>query len=264
VTATHTSTVYVVGFVALYLSRYILPEDLYPWLGIASGALILTMGLTLLVSRLRSSGLLRDASAWLLRLMPTQRTPAARASEAGMFALSLPWGAAPRSTRHDEEHHTDDHLDHVAHHEHDAEQAAVPHSHGFGSVHSHRIPGHDGERVTVRSLVGLGLFGGMIPCPSAIVVMLSAIALHRVAFGLLLIVAFSLGLAAVLVAIGFALVFARSAGDRLPVLRAVGARIECGAVTSFVARAFPVAAAAAVLAAGMLITLRALAQQGTI
>ena len=69
--------------------------------------------------------------------------------------------------------------------------------------------GADGEPVTWQRLVGLGIFGGMIPCPSAIVVMLSAIALHRVGLGLVLIVAFSFGLAAVLTAIGFLVVYAQ-------------------------------------------------------
>jgi ABC-type nickel/cobalt efflux system permease component RcnA len=118
--------------------------------------------------------------------------------------------------------------------------------------------------VTLRSLVGLGVFGGMIPCPSAIVVMLSAIALHRVAFGLVLIVAFSLGLAGVLVAIGFVLVYARSIGGRFPLLERVGGRIESGAVSSMLVRAVPIAAAGAVIVAGLIILLRALAQQGAL
>jgi ABC-type nickel/cobalt efflux system permease component RcnA len=117
--------------------------------------------------------------------------------------------------------------------------------------------------VTIGSLVGLGVFGGMIPCPSAIVVMLSAIALHRVAFGLVLIVAFSVGLAGVLVAIGFALVFARSLGGRVPLFARIRDRTD-GTLISGVMRAVPVAAAGAVTAAGLVILLRALAQQGTI
>ena len=66
------------------------------------------------------------------------------------------------------------------------------------------------------------------------------------------------------VAIGFALVFARAYGNRLPLLGRVSARIERGALTSMFVRALPVAAAGAVIGAGLVITLRALAQQGTI
>jgi nickel/cobalt transporter (NicO) family protein len=55
----------------------------------------------------------------------------------------------------------------------------------------------------------LGVTGGMIPCPAALVVLLSAIAIHRVGFGLLLIAAFSVGLAGVLVVLGLLMVSAR-------------------------------------------------------
>jgi ABC-type nickel/cobalt efflux system permease component RcnA len=61
----------------------------------------------------------------------------------------------------------------------------------------------------VRQLLALGITGGIVPCPAALVVLLSAIALRRTGFGLLLIVAFSAGLAAVLVGIGLLMVYAR-------------------------------------------------------
>jgi ABC-type nickel/cobalt efflux system permease component RcnA len=68
--------------------------------------------------------------------------------------------------------------------------------------HSHEIP----SEITFRNLLALGFSGGIVPCPSALVVLLSAIALHRVGTGLLFILAFSLGLASVLVAIGILVV----------------------------------------------------------
>jgi ABC-type nickel/cobalt efflux system permease component RcnA len=64
--------------------------------------------------------------------------------------------------------------------------------------------------------VALGVTGGIVPCPAALVVLLSAIALHRVAFGLYLIVAFSLGLAVVLISIGLVTVYARRLLSQLP------------------------------------------------
>jgi ABC-type nickel/cobalt efflux system permease component RcnA len=82
-----------------------------------------------------------------------------------------------------------------------------PHSHG-GRVHSHVPPGSDGSPVTWRSLLALGISGGLLPCPSALVVLLAAISLHRVGYGLLLVVAFSLGLAGTLTAVGLAFVYA--------------------------------------------------------
>ena len=69
--------------------------------------------------------------------------------------------------------------------------------------------------LSVRSLVALGITGGVLPCPSALVVMLSAIALHRVAFGLILIVTFSAGLAVVLTSLGLCVVYVRTLSDRV-------------------------------------------------
>jgi nickel/cobalt transporter (NicO) family protein len=76
--------------------------------------------------------------------------------------------------------------------------------------HSHALP----DRVTLGSLVTLGISGGIVPCPSALVVLLSAIALKRVGFGLVLIVSFSMGLAAVLIAIGMTMLYARRIVER--------------------------------------------------
>jgi nickel/cobalt exporter len=66
------------------------------------------------------------------------------------------------------------------------------------------------KRVPLRELLALGITGGIIPCPAALVVLLSAVALHRIGFGLFLILSFSLGLAAVLMVMGLLMVFARN------------------------------------------------------
>jgi ABC-type nickel/cobalt efflux system permease component RcnA len=98
-------------------------------------------------------------------------------------------------------------------------------------------------------LLALGVSGGLLPCPSALVVLLTAIALHRVAFGLLLIVAFSMGLAVVLVGIGLLLVYARAFFIQ---------RVRFG--EGLAARWLPVASALAIMAMGLAITLQALPQ----
>lgn len=71
----------------------------------------------------------------------------------------------------------------------------------------------------------MGVAAGLLPCPSALVVLLSAIALHRIGFGFALIVAFSLGLAATITGIGLVAVLARRAFSRAslegPVVRAL-------------------------------------------
>ena len=74
--------------------------------------------------------------------------------------------------------------------------------------------------MTLRSLVALGVSGGLVPCPSAMVLLLAAIALNKTAYGLLLVLAFSVGLAATLTAVGLAFLYARK---RIGAIRA-GAR----------------------------------------
>jgi ABC-type nickel/cobalt efflux system permease component RcnA len=56
--------------------------------------------------------------------------------------------------------------------------------------------------LTWRSLLTLGISGGLLPCPSALVLLLTAVALHRIWFGLALVTAFSIGLAVILTIVG--------------------------------------------------------------
>jgi nickel/cobalt exporter len=67
-----------------------------------------------------------------------------------------------------------------------------------------------------RDIVAMGVSGGMVPCPGALVVLLAAVSMRRVGFGLALLVAFSLGLAAVLSGVGLLFVLARRWFHRLP------------------------------------------------
>lgn len=101
--------------------------------------------------------------------------------------------------KHEHDHHHHDH--HHDHHEHSHEHGH--HHHGDGRGHSHLPP----DEITWRSLLALGVAGGILPCPSALVLMLGAISLNRVGYGLVLITAFSLGLASVLTAVGLAFVY---------------------------------------------------------
>jgi nickel/cobalt exporter len=86
---------------------------------------------------------------------------------------------------------------HAHHHHHD-------HDHDHG--HSH-VPQGD---ITIGSLMALGASGGLVPCPAAMVLLLSAIAIGRTGLGLVLLIAFSLGLAGVLMAIGMLVIYARN------------------------------------------------------
>jgi nickel/cobalt transporter (NicO) family protein len=171
VTATHTIGVFALGIVTLALSAFIVPEQLYPWLTLVSGLLVVGVGASVLWRRLRHR----------------------------------------RQHAHGHHHH---------HHHHE---------HGYGR----------------GGLLGVGIAAGLLPCPSALVVLLSAIALHRVALGLALIVAFSVGLAATITTIGLVAVLARRAFSRL--------RLDGRLI-----RALPAASALAIVAVGVGITLNAL------
>jgi ABC-type nickel/cobalt efflux system permease component RcnA len=142
------------------------------------------------------------------------------------------------------------------HHEH-SHAHAHPHAHPHPHTHPHPDPLPEGEgglvqkreaRVGWRSLLVLGISGGLLPCPEALMVLLITIAAHRVLFGLLLIVSFSTGLAAVLVGFGLLLVYARAFFTRLNVN------------SGLVPRVLPVASALLIVVAGSLITVQALPQ----
>jgi len=104
---------------------------------------------------------------------------------------------------------------------------------------------HHPERIGWRGLAAMGASAGLVPCPSALVVLLAAIAQHQVALGLVLIAAFSAGLAATLTALGLAVVYSGRALGRLP-------------LPSRALAALPTASALAIVAVGCLLTLRAL------
>jgi len=104
---------------------------------------------------------------------------------------------------HHHHHHPHDH-EHAHTHEHHDHGPGLVHSHG-GSSHSHMIEGE----ITPGSLIALGVSGGLVPCPSALILMLSAIALGRPGFGLVLLIGFSAGLALVLMGVGMLALYAR-------------------------------------------------------
>jgi ABC-type nickel/cobalt efflux system permease component RcnA len=205
VTASHTASVYALGAVTLYASKYIVPEQLYPWLGAVSGLLIAALGSYLFLQRF-----------------------------------------AGHEIGHS--HGTDGH-----HHHHGLGHThAHAHSHD-GLEHSHDQHGHTpGIRgdVSHRQLLALGITGGIVPCPAALVVLLSAVALNRVGFGLFLIVAFSVGLAAVLIAVGMLMVYARQFMSRFR---------SDGLLTS---RWLPLTSAAVITFLGLAIAVRSLVTSG--
>ena len=183
VTVAHTAGVLLLGVVALTLSAFVLPEQLYPWLNLASGLLVVVVGAAVLRSRARR-----------------------------------------RAHAH-------------GHHQHDHEG----HAHG-GHAHSHHP-----EDLSARGLLAMGASAGLIPCPSALVVLLGAVAQHQLALGLVMIVAFSLGLAATLTVLGIAVVHASRAATRLP-------------VPGRVITALPTASALVIVGVGVMLTFQAAGQ----
>jgi ABC-type nickel/cobalt efflux system permease component RcnA len=185
VTVAHTAGVFALGLVTLGLSQYVLPEDLYPWLTLASGLLVVAVGAGVLRSRVKK-------------------------------------------VKRDREH------DH--HHEHDHEH---DHGHHHDGDHDHS---HD---VSWRSLIAMGASAGLIPCPSALVVLLGALSQHQVGLGLLLITAFSLGLAATITGLGLVVVYARTLLQRLSFS------------SSWAASALPALSALAIVVVGCVLTAKA-------
>jgi ABC-type nickel/cobalt efflux system permease component RcnA len=117
-------------------------------------------------------------------------------------------------------------------------RARVRRSHAHHHHHEH------GDR-SLRDLLAVGISGGLLPCPTALVVLLAAISLHRIGYGLVLILAFSLGLAGAMTAVGLAAVSAR----RFLRKKSFDGRLV---------RALPAASAAVILVLGLAMTTRAL------
>ncbi|HEY7277174.1 MAG TPA: High-affinity nickel-transporter [Trebonia sp.] len=103
------------------------------------------------------------------------------------------------------DHHQASAHDHDQHHHH-GHSHDHDHDHDHHDGHSHPHPSRRPRRL---SLVGMGIAGGLVPSPSALIVLLGAVGLGRTAFGVLLVVAYGVGMAAALTAAGLVLVRVR-------------------------------------------------------
>ncbi len=164
-----------------------------------------------------------------------------------VIGISLVWGGLRNLLGRPTQAQANDH-DHA---EFFAQGAAdnFIHAHGSGPAHSHLPPGTDGAPLSWRSLLVLGVSGGLVPCPDALVGMLGAIALQRIGFGLIMLIAYSLGLASVLTVIGILLVHSGKLFERIP---------ESGRVL----RLMPVASALFITIVGIGIAWQAFMQTG--
>jgi nickel/cobalt exporter len=182
----HTASVGALGLAILGASKLFAPEVVFPWLSLLSALVVLALGSYLLRSRLRA------------------RSHARAHAHAESHANALQ--DLPGSHDHAHGHDDPEDLGHAHHGGHD-------HSHDHGHGHSHApAPG-----IAPTSWKGLGviaLSGGLLPSPSALIVLLAAVALHRIAFGLVLVGVFSVGLAAALTTVGVLVIKARTYATR--------------------------------------------------
>ncbi|MFG2727888.1 nickel transporter [Streptomyces canus] len=254
VTVTHTLGVVALGL--LVTAGSAAAPSVIAWLGIASGVLVTAAGVTLLRRALRTRahqhghGHTHDHShdhphthdagepeerSLVLVAAHTETVPAT-AVPATAGAQPRTHAPAPAHT-HDHPHghgHTHDH-DHPHPHPH-----PVEHTHG-GFTHTHAVA------PTLRGTILLGFAGGLVPSPSAVVVLVGAAALGQAWFGLLLVVAYGVGLALTLTAAGFAVVRLGSGVTRLLDRRP---RLAASPMTALVRRSAPLMSAFVVVALG--------------
>lgn len=200
VTATHTAGVLAMGLILTAGGGFV-GEKLLGWLGAVSGAVIAVMGMVLAVT-------------------------AVRALRTGHPTVHWHHGHNHRHTHGEtrEHTHTQDHR-HDHHHGHGHQHTDSP-SHNHDD-HAHETDSREGKtprRTGLPSLLGAGLAAGLVPSPSALVVLLGAIALSGTYFGILLVIGYGLGMALTLTAAG--LLLSSSSGrlaslgeHRLPSLR---------------------------------------------
>jgi len=204
VTFTHTFTVFLLGLGVLFFQKYVIPERIVPVLGMISGLSIVAVGALLLYRRAKTLMEVQPAPTHAHHRHDHDHAHEHHHEHAELVAAGHAHVHAPVHAHANGHAHTHDHHHpHVHDHHHEHDHAHV-HSHG-GHSHSHMVEG----KITLGSLIALGISGGLVPCPSALILMLSAIALGRPGLGLLLLVGFSTGLAAVLMGIGFLVIYAK-------------------------------------------------------
>jgi ABC-type nickel/cobalt efflux system permease component RcnA len=189
VTITHTFSVFVLGIGMLYASQHVMPQTLFPWLTALSGTLVAGMGIWLLIRRIGS---------------PFGHGHSHAHDHGPHYHVHL--DAHDHGHGHSPDHPQEHAHDHGHEHPHPHENVGL---HGYESKTFPISPPSGRSDVSLGSLLSLGISGGLVPCPEALIVLLIAFALNRVALGLLILISFSVGLACVLVTIGVLLVIAK-------------------------------------------------------
>ncbi|MEU0209124.1 urease accessory protein UreH domain-containing protein [Streptomyces canus] len=249
VTVTHTLGVVALGL--LVTAGSAAAPSVIAWLGIASGVLVTAAGVTLLRRALRTRahqhghGHTHDHPHTHDAGEPEERSLVLVAAHTE--TVPAPAGAQPRAHAHAPGHTHDHPHGHGHTHDHDHDHPhphphphTVEHTHG-GFTHTHAVA------PTLRGTILLGFAGGLVPSPSAVVVLVGAAALGQAWFGLLLVVAYGVGLALTLTAAGFAVVRLGSGVTRLLDRRP---RLAASPMTALVRRTAPLMSAFVVVALG--------------
>ncbi|MFI5755888.1 nickel/cobalt transporter [Streptomyces sp. NPDC051569] len=223
VTLTHTAGVLVIGLCLTAFSS-LAGDTVLNWLGVASGALVALVGAALLTDAVRRSRRgARPAPADALSAGPLRPALVGAAAPGTGTGTGTGTGstvaAQPPGQDHGHHHGRGDSDGHGQAHDHDHARDHAhgkPHRHGLlGHRHTHAPAGADARPFTTRGLVGLGIAGGLVPSPSALVVLLGAVALGRTVFGAGLVLAYGLGMAATLTSVGLLLVRLGGRVDKL-------------------------------------------------
>lgn len=199
VTVTHTLGVVALG--VLVTAGSAATPSVIAWLGLASGVLVLLAGANLVRRAWRNRAPAHHPHAHHTHHAPQETAPAPELELVGAAGATAATEHPGHHHHHEHEHHHDHHHhhDHTHDHGHTHDDATVEHTHG-GFTHTHSTA------PTLRGTLLLGFAGGMVPSPSAVVVLVGAAALGQAWFGLLLVVAYGIGLALTLTAAGFAVV----------------------------------------------------------
>jgi len=258
VTATHTAGVLLLGVIAS-AGTAIAPAEVYPWLGVASGLLVVAVGVALFrAARRGAPGHTHGTGPGQHTHGPVPAPVPARgelvssvAADQGAHAglgSTVEVAASPHPHDHDHDHPHDHDHDHPHDHDHDH---AHPHQE-LEPEHTHEV-----ADLSPRGLVAIGLAGGLLPSPSAVIVFLGALGLGRPWFGVALVIAFGVGMATTLAVVGLLVMRLRERAE---------ARLASRPASRFapILRVIPLFTAIAVVVLGAALALRGLSSTGVV
>jgi nickel/cobalt exporter len=160
----HTLVIWVLAAIGLHFSGQLDVEGLEPWFQIATGVIIVGM------------------AAWMFRRIQREQ----RAAHG-----------------YEHKHHHPDDDDHGHHHHHSAGEAASEYQDEHEREHAQELQSRfAGQTVTTKQIILFGLTGGLMPCPAAFAILLVCLQIKQFALGFAVVLAFSVGLAITLVAVG--------------------------------------------------------------